>query len=612
MRIVYDLEIYPNCFTFAGEMTDTPLTFLFEISEFQDDSQGLYDLLLYLESVDAEMVGFNNVNFDYPILHEFIKMGGKMTYKQAHDKCNAIIKGQKGDKFKHMVFTNNRYIKQIDLLKINHFDNKAKMTSLKSLEFNMRSKRLQDLPFKVGTVLTREQIAILKEYNQHDVSETKKFYFECLSQIKFREDLTWKHNRDFMNHSDVKIGAEIFQMALEQVGVPMYTIDKDGRKPRQTIREYIDFSECVPPYRFENDEFQRMWHRIAGHRVKETKQVFKDHKVRAYGIEFIFGTGGLHASVESESFNASDEMMILDLDVTSMYPSIAIVNNYYPEHLGQVFVQIYKQLKEQRVQYPKGSAENAMLKLALNGTYGASNNEYSVFYDPRFTMQVTITGQFALAKLVEMVMIDPRMRIIQANTDGITLYMPRDMYNNVKERCGQWELITGLQLEEVEYSKMIIADVNSYIAVKMDGKTKRKGRYEHAVGWHQDASALVIPKVAEMHLVHGASIEDTIRSWPDFMDFMLRVKVNRPGILTINNGEDRVEEVQNTTRYYVAKGGVNLVKKLPPLKGKTEWRKFNIQSGWKVCVCNKIEDGWMPIDYEYYIDRCEKLCLGIE
>ena len=76
----------------------------------------------------------------------------------------------------HLVKPSDRFVTQIDLFKIHHFDNKARATSLKVLEFNMRSDSIEDLPFRVGTVLTREQVEVLKKYNQHDVSMTKAFY----------------------------------------------------------------------------------------------------------------------------------------------------------------------------------------------------------------------------------------------------------------------------------------------------------------------------------------------------------------------------------------------------------------------------------------------------
>lgn len=45
--------------------------------------------------------------------------------------------------------------------------------------------------------------------------------------------------------------------------------------------------------------------------------------------------------------------------------------------------------------YAKGTPENAMLKLALNSVYGDSNNQYSVFYDPMYTMKITVNGQLS-------------------------------------------------------------------------------------------------------------------------------------------------------------------------------------------------------------------------
>lgn len=143
-------------------------------------------------------------------------------------------------------------------------------------------------------------------------------------------------------------------------------------------------------------------------------------------------------------------------------------------------------------------------------------------------------------------------------------------------------------------------------------KIKRKGRYEYAVGWHQDWSALVVPKVAEQVLLYDKPIRQTVESWPDKMDFMLRVKVPRTGYLSIRSGPDAPEtQVQNLTRYYVAKGGVQMGKWLPPLKGGTQWRRTSVEAGWLVCVCNEIGDATLPIEYDWYVAEVEKLTLPV-
>ena len=78
-------------------------------------------------------------------------------------------------------------------------------------------------------------------------------------------------------------------------------------------------------------------------------------------------------------------------------------------------------------------------------------------------------------------------------------------------------------------------------------------------------------------------------------------------------GEQEPMKLQNVTRYCVVKGGGHLIKWMPPLKGKTEWRQIGIESGWGVRVCNDIRDfGDAQIDFDYYVKEVEKLVLGLK
>ena len=70
--------------------------------------------------------------------------------------------------------------------------------------------------------------------------------------------------------------------------------------------------------------------------------------IKYKGIEYDFGEGGIHASWENKIFESDDNYVIKDIDVTSFYPNLAIVNNFSPEHLGGAFSKIYKNIFEQR------------------------------------------------------------------------------------------------------------------------------------------------------------------------------------------------------------------------------------------------------------------------
>ena len=611
MSIIWDTETFPNCFLLCVCDDAGAARHAFEISDRKNDLGALKHFILGLDKNGSTMVGFNSLSFDYPILHRIL-MGRCNTARDIYEFAMTLINTQ--NKFEYLVRPSDMVIPQIDLLKIHHFDNKARMTSLKSLEFNMRMENISDLPFPVGTYLSHDQMDVLKEYCFDDVEATRLFFHQTEKQLAFREKLnTMYPGRNFTNANDVKIGKEFFAMRLEQAGVQCYDYSPEkGRTPKQTPRPMINLSDCVPEYvRFKNPEFERIRRHFLLTTITETKGAFKDLIARVGGLEFVFGTGGIHASVEGKTFTNSDTHMIYDVDVTSMYPSIAIEHGLYPAHLGPEFVKVYRSLREERMQYPKGSAENAMLKLALNGVYGASNDPYSIFFDPLYTMRTTIGGQLSLAMLAEYLLDISGVQIIQANTDGITLYMPRSSKFLVDWLCQLWERRTSLSLEYAEFDLMVIADVNNYIARKTDGTVKRKGRYEYDIDWHQDGSMLVVPKVAEKVLLENAPIRDTLRKWPDIFDFFIRAKANK-GMKFVLDVDGRDIGLDRTQRYYVTKQGHPMFKIMPPLaKSPGVWRRNAVQAGWKVRPCNDVADATVEIDIDFYANEVEKLVMGV-
>lgn len=607
VNIVYDTEVFPNCFLLCAKVSGVRLSF--EISTFRNDLVALRSWINSLgPAPTVRMVGFNNVGFDYPVLH-FILTSGCSDPQKIYDYATAVIRSE--NKFAHMVRPSDRFAPQLDLFRVHHFDNKARTTSLKNLEFNMRLWNISDLPFPVGKVLTVDEISVLRDYCFDDVEATEAFLAESADKVKLRDDLSRQYGYDFSNFSDVKIGKEIFQNALEKVGVSLYEYGPDGRSPRQSPRASISLRDCIPPFvSFTRPEFEAVRAAIAETVVTGTKATL-DLSATVGGIEFFFGTGGIHASVEPGAFESDDEFMIYDIDVTGMYPAIAMSQRYYPEHLGPMFVRVYEQLRDLRAHYPKGSPENAAYKLAMNGVYGASNDRFSVFYDPLFTMKITIGGQMMVAMLAESLMTVPDLRIIQANTDGLTMRMRRADMSRVRFLCNSWSAITGLELESVTYSKMFIRDVNNYLAVTESGKVKRKGAFEHDIDWHQDGSALVVKKVAEKVLLEGVSAYNTLANWPNVYDFMLRARVGANCYLVLRKGETTVQ-LPRTQRYYMSKSGGELVKIMPPLpKAPDKWREIGIQSGHTVMLCNSMDEFRGLIDLDWYVKQVNKLTLGV-
>ena len=593
---IYDIETYPNIFSCVILHRETGQYYVYEIGNRRNDRQELVAMINYVSHVGGRMVGFNNMHFDYPVIHQMY-FDPYSTAESLYNKAKEIITSS--NKFGHIIWPRDQVAKQIDLFKIHHFDNRAKSTSLKLLQINMRSPFVQDLPYTPGTNLTHEQMDELIKYNTHDVEETARFFEKSLDAVAFRDELTEQYGRDFTNANDKKIGTEIIiqRLETESPGTCYYYDSFNKRQPRQTHRDYIELSEIILPYiHFQRPEFNRVLEYLKAQKIATTKGVFKDLHATLDGFRFDFGTGGVHGSVDRRKYTNGG---VVDIDVTSYYPSLAIVNNFYPEHLGQLFCSIYSDIKQQRLEYPKTHSINKALKLALNGTFGDSNNEFSPFRDPRFTMQITINGQLLLCMLAERLM---NYGLIQINTDGLTLERFDEGAESV---LGWWERLTGLTLETAHYKRMFVRDVNNYLAEYEDGQIKRKGAYEYELQWHQNHSGLVVPKAVEACLLWGIPIEEFIRQYTDAYDFMITAKVPRSSRLYFG---DRQE--QNTSRYYIGHRGEECYKMMPPLKGKDQWRKIGINVGWKTVCCNDVTMfDWYNLDYNYYIQKARELLI---
>ena len=106
------------------------------------------------------------------------------------------------------------------------------------------------------------------------------------------------------------------------------------------------------------------------------------------------------------------------------------------------------------------------------------------------------------------------------------------------------------------------------------GKIKRKGAYEYNVQWHQDCSALIVPKAAEAALVRGEDIRTFIMNHADDYDFMCRAKVPRSNRLVMRWPEyDAEMELNSIIRYYVSNDGGTLVKIAPPTGEIGTWKR---------------------------------------
>jgi hypothetical protein len=610
VHVAYDEETFPNFFSCHMARMDTDDEWYYEVSSRKCDMAALaYDMR---NGSITRMYGFNSLGFDYPILHLALwafdaGYRGEALALILYNKGQEIIAAQ--NRWEHQVKPWEVKIPQVDLLTLHHFDNPAKMTSLKAIEFNIESPSIEETPIPFGTILTPSQMDEVLGYGTNDTRETKRFAHLSMDAVRFREDLIRRgwFGEECLSWNDGKIGLEHFKQKLE-ARAPGIT----KREPIYRPRIYL--SECILPYiQYHRPELQQMLEKLKtisfpGH---ETKGAYKEN-VYVDGFKFVIGQGGIHGSVDRRTFMADRGYIIADIDVEGYYPSTSIANGFHPEHLGSIFDDVYLDLKTTRniAKAAGDKVEAGTLKLSSNKVFGDMGSKYSFVRDPQCMIKITINGQLLQVMLVEQMMRIPTLEVIQMNTDGMTVRVHGSRVTDLEGMCSWWESVTRMRLEKKEYAAFWVRDVNNYIGLeapasqpvrpgweKHSGKRKRKGEYDWEMlsgstggqlAWNRDFSGRVIAKAAEAALVDDVDPRSFIEGHDRPYDFMMRARVTGGHTLQLGDGTP----LQKTVRYYLCKTGVPLVKIMPPLKGMPEPRRAGIHAEGQATCLGTLKDGY--------------------
>lgn len=200
--------------------------------------------------------------------------------------------------------------------------------------------------------------------------------------------------------------------------------------------------------------------------------------------------------------------------------------------------------------------------------------------------------------------------------DGITIKLNKKDIDKINAVNLQLTKETKLVIEDAYYDKMIIRDVNNYIAVykgsnRDNEMIKLKGAYEDTPEFHKDHSMLIVPKAVKEYFVYGTPIEETIRNSKDIFDFCLRLKINNSSKAeyhTIKGSEINIENLSRTTRYYVSNKGGGLV---VYYNGSDKVNRRHI--GYNTTLFNNYyESEDYDINYSFYEMEARKLINAIE
>ena len=616
-----DYETLSNCFIAVFEDIKSEHTETFICHKSQND---ILEFITFLErniTLGEWHVSFNGLAFDSQITEyilrdkdQLLEQDGDTIAKFIYQKAQETIENSNNGDFAKFS-PKNLSIRQIDVFKLNHWDNPAKRSSLKWIQYTMDWHNIMDMPIHHTTEVTADQIPEIIIYCKNDVKSTKQIMMLSKSNIDLRGTLTEEYGIDLYSASEPRIAKDLFLHFLSNAT----GIKKWDLKQMRTSREQIIFKDIILPYiNFETATFQNLLKKFQDVILypSQTKGGFK-YSAQYKGIKTDYGLGGIHGARQSKVYNSTEDMIIMSSDVVSFYPNLAIRNKWAPAHLPkEEFCDQYEWFFEERKKIPKKDPKNYVYKIVLNSTYGLSNDENSFLYDPQFTMRITINGQLSLTMLYEMICEGiPGALPLMQNTDGLETMIPREYVDKYMEICTRWEEITNLQLEHDKYSKIVLGDVNNYIAISEEGKSKCKGRFEYDnLALHKNKSFLIVPKALYAYFVDGVKPEKFIKENLNIFDFCGGVKIKGNWMFTerkIEKGEYSETKLQETIRYYISNKGSKIIK-----TNRGDKREIQVEAGkWlQSTMIDYVEKPFekYDINYDYYLEKVKKEIESLE
>jgi hypothetical protein len=615
---VVDFETLSNCFIACFEHYSLETNFTFIVHEKINHFPQFLDFLDNNIKNKEWHITFNGIAFDSQIT-EWILRERRMLLTLPPEKIARWIYAKAQDTIARSnakqwpEFQERKMrLNQVDVFKLNHWDNPAKASSLKWIQYSMDWYNLQEMPIHHATeIKTVKEIFTVVDYCRNDVKSTKNILHFAKEQVNLRATLTAEYNINLYSASEPRISKELF---LHFLSTELQR-DKYELKQLRTNRTEIPVKDILLPYiKFERPEFQDLheaYKKLVINPLK-IKGSFK-YVVKHKGVHTEYGLGGIHGATKQGVYEETEDMIIMSSDVTSFYPNLAIRNKWAPAHLPkEVFCRLYEWFFEERKKIPKKDPRNYVYKIILNSTYGLSIEPNSFLYDPQLGMQITINGQMLLSMLYEMLSdAIPGSIPLMQNTDGLEMLIPKEHKQTYLDVCKKWEDLTMLQLEHDQYQRMIIRDVNNYIAVYKDPKKKPKckGDFEfEELALHKNKSFLIIRKAFYEYFVNGIEPEVYLEQNKNIFDYCAGVKGKgdwKFELMSVDNGQFSRKDLHKIVRYYMSKKGGKIVK-INTRDGRQIQTEADIelQTVYNLAVQKKWED--YDIDFSYYLKKIKR------
>ena len=603
--VVFDIEIFPNCFHCCCKDTESKRIINFEISERKNQLENLAGFFYYNNYASQCMFcGYNNHHYDDVIINYIIDYKDKLTGLPYWRICQSlfnlsqtIVEDEEGSREKVKRWKYAHYFQSMDLLTM-MFSQKLRV-GLKTMQATMHYHNVYEYEGDFNKPIPPTEIDNMIEYNINDVESTEELLNQLKEQIDLRLFIEKEHGIDCLSMDSVKM-AETFLLEeySKRSGIPKNVI-KEMRSPM----DYIPLKDVILPFiKYKNPKLQDVLEDMKKQVVYSKERKGYEKKFVLSNVVYSVGVGGIHSIHTPQIFLPKDNEHIGHADVTSMYPSLLIKYQLGPRHLGKLFCDIFEGIYHERVEAKRTGQKikNLFLKIVLNSPTGKMQQEVSWMYDPFNVFKIRINGQLILLMLVDR-LLELGCEIIQVNTDGVVYRAKNSLREGIERAISEVEQITQLGFEVDEYEAFYQYAINDYFGVLANGEIEEKGMFITKTKLGKGLSPVVIPKAVINYFVHHIPVTETIEKDRDIRDFLMSQAVDKK--FKVIHGE---KPVQRINRFYASTNGPYLYKEDPG--GSRDRTNMLTKSG--VTILNKFDDRPIEdrkINYRYYISEAKKV-----
>lgn len=577
----YDTETFAHDFIVVFKDKETG-----EYAIFHNDNLGVREFI----SDEAIYCGFNTKSYDQYIIKAICAGFAPEEVKQLNDWLIASDDNQ-GWQYPALQGVYFRF-NNIDIR-----DDVQKGLSLKAIEGHLGiSIEETEVDFNLDRPLTEEELALTIKYCIHDVDATEKLCEIRKDYLRTKLNIGRRANIDGVKSLSAT-NAKLTAMMLGAVKREWH----DGRDyvypPNLDLsvipKEILDFFDTIHDMSIPDNVLFKTFLTIT-----------------IGGMPCKYAWGGVHGSLTCYYEEATDDRVIQNRDVSSLYPSLIEGYNYLSRNVPnpQLFYDIRKDRIRAKHEGDKQTATD--LKLPLNTVSGAQENQYNDLYDPLPTRSMRISGQLFLTMLTMQLLNACRtIKLLNLNTDGLMYSIDKSELHIVDEIASAWEKQTGFELETDDISKVWLKDVNNLLFIDTKGKVKTVGGYlNYGISvkgaWSINNNATIVKQAAIDYFVHGTPPSDTINACDDIFAFQLIAKAGKKYREAYHLVDGRAEPVQKVNRVYATAD--TRYGKLVKVKAEDD-TTANIESLPEHCIIDN--DNHLTIDLvdkSWYIELAQK------